>query len=62
MYFDRPFEAAGATQAILIVLDGSRGPGFAMTVEPRLLDEVPDLLEDLAHNIRNDHPRPQGRS
>lgn len=45
---------AGATGAVLIVLDGKRGPGFACQVTLEQLAGLPEVLEEIARQIRVD--------
>lgn len=44
----------GATTAILIVLDGAKGPGFSAQLNPVQLLSVPRMLRDLADQIERD--------
>lgn len=40
--------------AIVIIVDGVKGSGFSMkTKDPRLLATLPDMLEVMAKQIRN---------
>lgn len=44
----------GATSAVLIVLDGARGPGFACQATLEHLLTLPEVLELIAKQIRED--------
>ena len=45
---------AGATCAVLIVLDGKRGPGFACQATFEQLAVLPETLEAIAKQMRVD--------
>jgi hypothetical protein len=47
-------EKTAAEGAIVIVLGGSKGSGFSVQVDGHMLAFLPDLLEDLAKQIRAD--------
>lgn len=44
----------GATQGILIVLDGAQGPGFEVALRPKAMLEIPLILNMLAKEIAED--------
>lgn len=48
---------AGATQGVLIVLDGSQGSGFSMQSDLQNMLRLPHLLETMATHIRADLDR-----
>lgn len=45
---------AGATGAVLIVFDGRRGSGFACQATFEQIAGLPEVLEEIARQIRND--------
>jgi hypothetical protein len=45
---------AGATGAVLVVFDGKRGTGFACQVTLEQLAGLPEVLEEIARQIRTD--------
>lgn len=45
-------EETQARCAIVIVLGGERGSGFAVTAEADIVAHLPSLLEDMAQKIR----------
>lgn len=45
---------AGATRGVLIVFDGKGGPGFACQTTPLELMRLPEVLESLAAQMRQD--------
>lgn len=48
-------EEAGAAAAFVIVINGTKGSGFSLqTDNPLLLAKLPDLLEDMARQLRDD--------
>jgi hypothetical protein len=47
-------EAAGAISGILIVADGKKGGGFAVQVEDKYIAAMPQMLEVIAQQIRED--------
>ena len=47
-------KATGATCAVLIVSDGSKGPGFACQGTPPFLTELPKFLRMMADDIDTD--------
>lgn len=44
----------GATGALLIVLDGTRGPGWACQATLEQLARLPEVLESIAKQMRAD--------
>ena len=46
--------AADADGAILMIIDGARGSGFSAQLDPRNLDTLPEMLEEMARRIRAD--------
>lgn len=44
----------GATSALLVVLDGRRGPGFACQATLEHLSTLPEVLEAIAKQMRAD--------
>lgn len=48
-------EATQAKAVVLIVFGGTQGDGFSVqTVDPRLLLTLPELLEEIARQVRED--------
>ena len=47
----------GATSAVLIVLDGVRGPGFACQTTLEHLNALPEALEYIARQMREDRKK-----
>ena len=47
-------ESAGATSALLIVVDGNKGPGFSCQTTLPVLAKMPELLEEIARQMRAD--------
>lgn len=45
---------AHATSAVLIILDGKRGPGFSIQATLEQLAALPEILEEVAQQIRAD--------
>jgi len=43
--------------AIVIVIGGEKGNGFAMQGPPTATLDLPDILENIAEQIRNDQTR-----
>ena len=52
--------ATGAQGVLLMVLHGTKGSGFAVQVPPEYVDEIPDMLENLAAHIRASAKRLSG--
>lgn len=50
-------EKAGATSAVLIIMDGDKGGGFAVQVAPERLFGLPEVLEEMAKQVRADLER-----
>jgi hypothetical protein len=48
---------AGANQGILIIIDGKDGGGFSVQAELDVVKRIPDMLENLAKQIRADNQR-----
>lgn len=55
-------EATQAKAVVLLVFGGTQGDGFSVqTVDPRLLMTLPELLEEIAQQVRADmEGRPDG--
>jgi hypothetical protein len=50
-------ELAGVTEGggvILIIIGGGRGSGFSVQANLHVMEKLPDLLEDIAAQIRQD--------
>lgn len=47
-------EAAHAQGAALIIIGGQRGSGFSVQMPPHVLGLLPDMLETMAKQIRDD--------
>lgn len=45
---------ARARGAIVIIVDGCRGSGFSSQLDAELTKKIPDILEDMAKQIRAD--------
>jgi hypothetical protein len=50
----------GANSAVLIVIDGKRGPGFACQTTVEHLAGLPEMLEFIAVQLRADRARMRG--
>lgn len=48
---------ANATGVVLIVIDGKHGPGFSVQCSDSTLMFLPEMLENLAHQLRNDRAK-----
>ena len=46
-------EACGAQGVILIVLNGTHGPGLAVQLPPDFMPKIPDCLRDIADMIED---------
>lgn len=52
-------EKSEAEAVLVVVLSGNKGHGFSMQMlRPELVKMVPDLLEDVAKQIRSDGSAP----
>ena len=47
-------KSAGAVSGILIIADGKKGGGFAVQVDERYISAMPQMLEIIAQQIRED--------
>lgn len=47
-------ESTDASSVVLIVIDGNKGTGFSVQSDLDTLVRLPELLEELARQIRND--------
>jgi hypothetical protein len=47
-------EQAGALGAILIIFDGKKGSGFSVQAPWALIDQMPEILRNLASKIEED--------
>jgi hypothetical protein len=54
-------EKAKAEGVLLIILGGEKGPGFACQASPEITLVLPDILEDVAAQIRRDGIGDTGR-
>ena len=55
-------EGAKARGALLIILDGEHGNGFSCQADLVSTLTLPDLLEDVARQIRRDGPMKAGKT
>jgi hypothetical protein len=55
-------ERAGAEGVLLIVLEGKDGNGFSAQISPEALLRFPELLENIAAQMRADRDRMIGTS
>lgn len=55
-------ESAHAAGAMLIIIGGDRGSGFAVQVTPDLLIVLPEMLEAMAADIRRSREHMMGHS
>jgi hypothetical protein len=46
-------EKAQARGVIVIVFDGNKGSGFSCQTDLLVMKQLPDILEDMARQIRN---------
>lgn len=46
---------AKARQGVLIIIDGEHGGGFSVQAEKEILQKLPDILENMAKQIRVDN-------
>lgn len=46
-------EKSKAKGAIVIIFDGTKGHGFSVQAPPIILNDLPEILEDIAKTIRN---------
>lgn len=53
-------EGAHASAVAVIVIHGVRGSGFSIQGEPEVLRVLPDMLETMAKQIREDLERGEG--
>lgn len=54
-------ELAKAKGTLLIVLDGEKGNGFSCQADLKTMSQVPDILENIARQIRADMSMTNGR-
>lgn len=48
-------ESVGANQGILIILDGKNGHGFSVQATKNVINQIPEILENMAKQIRADN-------
>lgn len=50
-------EQAKARQGVLLIFDGEHGSGFSVQAELEIIQNLPEVLENMAKQIRADNQR-----